>query len=118
MLPQVPPAQFNDWLATHATGSTPPVLLDVREPWEVAQANVRGDGQADQFELRCIPMGEIPSRLQELDPDRPIACLCHHGARSMNVAVYLLNNGFENVTNITGGIDAWSRERDASVPRY
>ena len=91
MLPQVPPAQLNDWLTQHSSGSDAlPLVLDVREPWEVAQASVRPEG----FELRCIPMGEIPSRLQELDPDHPTACLCHHGARSMHVAAFLMNNGF------------------------
>lgn len=114
MLYQVSPAHFDAWLARHADAATQPIVLDVREPWEVAQASVQAEG----FALRCIPMGEIPARLQELDPDQPVACLCHHGARSMNVAAFLANNGFEDVTNITGGIDAWSRERDPAVPRY
>ena len=115
MLTQVLPAQFRQWLATHAANGITPVVLDVREPWEVAQASIKpGEG----FELRCIPMHEIPARLQELDPDHPVACLCHHGARSMSVAAFLVNNGFEDVNNITGGIDAWSLSADPSVPRY
>ena len=115
MLTQVLPAQFTQWLAAHATNGITPVVLDVREPWEVAQASIKsGEG----FELRCIPMHEIPGRLQELDPDPPIACLCHHGARSMSVAAFLVNNGFDDVSNITGGIDAWSLSADPSVPRY
>ena len=63
-------------------------------------------------------MGQILSRFEELDPDRPTACLCHHGARSMSVANYLVRAGFESVANIAGGINAWSQERDPSVPTY
>ena len=112
MLSQVKPAELDAWLLSHADQS--PMVLDVREPWEVAEASVQPTG----FELVCIPMHEIPARLRELDPERSIACLCHHGARSMNVAVFLAQQGFDNLTNITGGIDAWSRERDSTVPRY
>src|SRR5574344_178947 len=88
MLTQVLPAQFQQWLASYAENGIKPVVLDVREPWEIAQASIQpGEG----FELRCIPMHDIPARLQELDPDHPIACLCHHGARSMSVAAFLVN---------------------------
>ncbi len=66
-----------------------------------------------------MPMGDIPSRAnQELDPDEPIVVICHAGVRSMNVTIWLRNNGFENVQSLRGGIDAWSREVDPSVPRY
>ena len=91
-----------------------PILLDVREPWEQQTASVRPDG----FELVAIPMNEIPARLGELDAQRPIACLCHHGARSQRVALYLAQNGFDLLANIAGGIDAWSAQLDAGVPRY
>ena len=115
MLTQVFPAQFQQWLATHAENGVKPVVLDVREPWEISLSSIQpGEG----FELVCIPMHEIPARLQELNLDHPIACLCHHGARSMSVAAFLVNNGFEDVYNITGGIDAWSLSADPSVPRY
>jgi rhodanese-related sulfurtransferase len=63
-------------------------------------------------------MNEIPQRLSELDPQRPVACLCHHGARSQRVAMFLASNGFDQVANIAGGIDAWTTEVDSSVPRY
>ena len=87
------------------------VLLDVREPWEYATAKIEGS--------KIIPMGEIPSRVfQELDPAAHIVAICHSGVRSMNVAVWLRNQGFENVQSLRGGIDAWSREVDAKVPRY
>jgi rhodanese-related sulfurtransferase len=63
-------------------------------------------------------MGEVPTRWQELDPSRPIACLCHHGMRSLQVARYLQQQGFAEVVNLQGGIDAWSGTVDATVPRY
>jgi rhodanese-related sulfurtransferase len=111
MIPQVRPSEFDAWLQAQ---STPPLLLDVREPWEVQVAGVRADG----FELVTIPMNEIPGRLGELPEDRPIACLCHHGMRSQNVAAFLARQGYTDVANIAGGIDAWSREKDPAVPRY
>lgn len=86
-----------------------PLIVDVREPWEVAAASLPGAVN--------IPMGEIPSRLAELDPDRETIVLCHHGIRSAQVAMYLARNGFERVINLSGGIDAWSAV-DPSVPRY
>lgn len=113
MIPEVSPAQWSDWLAT-ARAHGQPVLLDVREPLELETASVR---PAD-FALMTIPMGEVPARLAELDPAQPVACLCHHGGRSLRVATFLAQNGFEHVVNITGGIDAWSQQVDGSVPRY
>lgn len=88
-----------------------PKIIDVREPWEFATAHIEGSIP--------MPMGDIPSRAnQELDPDEPIVVICHAGVRSMNVTMWLRNNGFENVRSLRGGIDAWSREIDPSVPRY
>lgn len=115
MFDQVRPAMLDGWLEQFSGDGVKPLVLDVREPWECQIAHT---APHDKFELLCIPMGEIPSRLNELDPDRPVACLCHHGARSMSVASYLLRAGFEKVANITGGIDAWSEERDPQVPKY
>jgi len=86
-----------------------PLILDVREPWEIETASVAG--------TLNIPMGDIPSRLNELDPERETIVMCHHGVRSAQVAMYLARNGFERVLNLAGGIDAWS-EVDPSVPRY
>lgn len=112
MIAQIRPAELTDWLAAHAAER--PLVLDVREPWELRTAAVRADG----FELAAIPMNEIPARIAELDADRPVAVLCHHGGRSQRVAMYLAQQGFGAVANIAGGIDAWSAERDPSVPRY
>jgi rhodanese-related sulfurtransferase len=63
-------------------------------------------------------MREVPARLAELDPARPTACLCHHGMRSLQVANYLTQNGFTDVVNLQGGINAWSQDIDPSVPCY
>jgi rhodanese-related sulfurtransferase len=63
-------------------------------------------------------MGVVPVRLSELDPSQPIACLCHHGGRSMQVAQFLASRGFDHVANIAGGIHAWSAELDASIATY
>ena len=113
MMSHVRPAQWQQWLHTAPAGSVP-LVLDVREPWELQTASVTAQG----FELLHIPMGSIPQQLATLDADRPVACLCHHGVRSLRVAAFLQQQGFAQVTNITGGIDAWSRELDPSVPLY
>ena len=103
-----------DWLVSTAQNGTLPLVLDVREPWELQTASVAATG----FELLAIPMASIPNQLANLDPARPVACLCHHGVRSLRVAAYLAQQGFEHVSNITGGIDAWAHEFDSSVPLY
>ena len=88
-----------------------PVLLDVREPWEIATASIPGSIN--------IPMGDIPSRAHaELDPDSPIVVMCHHGVRSLSVTMWLRNQGFDHAQSLAGGIDQWSRTIDATVPRY
>lgn len=98
-----------------ATASSRPLLLDVREPWEFELASLRADG----LETLNVPMSQIVQRVAELDPSRPTVCLCHHGMRSAQVAAFLeQRHGFASVTNFTGGIDAWSTEVDARVPRY
>ena len=112
MIDHIRPAQLTDWLLLHEADR--PLVLDVREPWELQTASVAAHG----FELVAIPMGELPARLDELDPMRPTACLCHHGMRSLRVAGFLQQRGFDSVANITGGIDAWTRERDPAVPMY
>lgn len=87
------------------------VLLDVREPWEIATASI--DGTLN------IPMGELPARANnELDPDGEIVVMCHAGMRSLNVTAWLRNQGFERVQSMAGGIDRWTRVVDPSVPLY
>jgi rhodanese-related sulfurtransferase len=88
-----------------------PLLLDVREPWEYQTASVPNS--------LLMPMGEVASRAHtELDPDAPIVVMCHHGARSLNVALWLREQGFTHAQSLAGGIDAWSRIVDSGVPRY
>jgi len=97
-----------EWLAD--TSRAAPVLLDVREPWEIETAKIAGSVS--------IPMREIPARSEELDDDAEIVCVCHHGARSAQVAMFLESRGHSKVFNLQGGIDAWSRQVDPSVPTY
>ncbi|WP_036170550.1 rhodanese-like domain-containing protein [Massilia sp. 9096] len=87
-----------------------PLLLDVRENWEYETCHIAGSTQ--------IPMNLIPIRVTEIDDDREIVCVCHHGARSMQVAAFLERNGFSNITNLTGGIHAWAVQVDPSMPKY
>ena len=116
MITQVNPSNFADWRDA-ATATALPLVLDVREPWELQTASVKSDG----FTLLAIPMRDVPARLAELQQygtSQPIACLCHHGMRSLQVANFLLQSGFTEVVNVQGGIDAWSKQIDAHIPLY
>jgi len=86
------------------------VLVDVREPAEVAYCAIPGSVH--------IPLAEIPRRMGEIDQGRETVILCHVGGRSMQAALFLRSRGFDNVYNLAGGIDAWSQTVDPSVPRY
>lgn len=101
------PAEVAERLQSSAR---PVVLLDVREPDERAVARIEPSIH--------IPMNEVPARLREIPRDREVVVYCHHGSRSAMVAGYLEHAGFATVTNLTGGIDAWSTEVDPDVPRY
>jgi rhodanese-related sulfurtransferase len=87
-----------------------PLLLDVREAWELQLAQIP--------DVLHVPMNQLPARLGELDPAAPIIVMCHAGGRSLRVAHFLSSQGFTNVANLTGGIQAWSESVDATVPRY
>ena len=113
MIAQIQPAQLADWIQSQQ-GHGDVVVLDVREGWELQTASIR----AENFAFLHIPMSLVPARLSELDPQRPIACLCHHGGRSMQVAAFLAQQGFAHVANVAGGIHAWSTQVDPSVPQY
>ena len=91
-----------------------PLLLDVREAWEFAFASIRVDG----LRTLHVPMNEVPARLAELNATQPVVCICHHGMRSAQVVAFLEQQGFDAAYNLTGGIDAWSQQIDAGVPRY
>lgn len=87
-----------------------PVLLDVREPWEFQIGHID--------DSLSMPMNTVPERLSELDTDRPIVCICHHGVRSLDVGLFLERNGFSRVINLSGGVHAWATQVDAQMPTY
>ena len=87
-----------------------PLLLDIREAWEWQLARIDGSHH--------LPMGEIPTRVDELDKSHPTVVICHHGMRSLQVVAFLQRLGFSNLHNLQGGIDAWARDVDPAVPVY
>jgi rhodanese-related sulfurtransferase len=109
-----PEITLQAFAALRAAGLGPtdvPVLLDVREPWEFRTASLP--------DSLLMPMGDVTSRAHaELDPDAHIVVLCHHGQRSLSVAMWLRGQGFERAQSLAGGIDGWSRVIDPTVPRY
>ena len=86
------------------------VLVDVREEWEYSLAKLDGS--------ILIPLGALPQSLARLNRDSEIIAICHHGMRSSDATNFLLQQGFQNVKNLVGGIDAWSTQVDGTVPRY
>ncbi len=86
------------------------LLVDVREPWEYETCRIEG--------AKLIPMGTIPANLRALDVEEDVICYCHHGQRSLDVAVWLRRQGIEGAKSLAGGIDRWSRDVDPRVPRY
>jgi adenylyltransferase/sulfurtransferase len=86
------------------------LLVDVREPWEFEICRIEG--------AKLIPMGAIPANLQALDTGDEVICYCHHGMRSLDVAVWLRGQGVERAKSLAGGIERWSLEIDPRVPRY
>ena len=87
-----------------------PLVIDVRESWELQLARIPG--------VVHVPMAEVPARLAEFSRDAETIVMCHAGGRSMRVAQYLVHQGFTNVANLAGGIAAWSQSVDATVPHY
>lgn len=85
-------------------------LLDVREPWEHSLAKIEG--------CVLIPLGTLPQSMEQVDQSAEIIAYCHHGMRSADATGFLLQQGYPNVKNLIGGIDAWSLQVDPSVPRY
>jgi rhodanese-related sulfurtransferase len=109
--PNFPPEITPEAFSQLRSAADSPVLLDVREPWEYELAHLPNS--------LLMPMGDVPSRAYtELDPDSHIVVLCHHGQRSLSVAMWLRNQGFDSAQSLAGGIDAWSRSIDPRVPRY
>lgn len=106
MVREVSPAEFQAQYA----GRPQTLLLDVREAWELAIAQLAGAVH--------IPMGEVPGRLAELGQDRDVVVLCRSGARSLTVARFLEGRGYPSVANLAGGILAWQRDVDPSLATY
>lgn len=108
----ISPLQLADWLDDAAQPA--PLLLDVREAWEFDTCHIDG--------ARLLPMQSIPQQLaqltQELGSQQPVVCICHHGARSLQVAAFLEQNGFSHITNLTGGIHAWAQQVDSGMATY
>jgi rhodanese-related sulfurtransferase len=106
MVPEITPVELAEQLRSPA----PPLLIDVREPFEYDYCRIEG--------AQLKPMGGIMTWLNELDKEAAIVFQCHTGVRSMQVAQYLQRLGFKRVFNLRGGIDAWSVQVDPTVPRY
>ena len=105
---QIRARQLADWLSDDSRSK--PVLLDVREPWEFELCHLPGS--------QLIPMHLIPHRLSELNPEDEHVIVCHHGGRSMQVAMFLERQGFRALHNLMGGVDAWAGEVDPNLRRY
>jgi rhodanese-related sulfurtransferase len=107
MIKNMTPREFVD----RRSGGAEMTLVDVREDWETTLAPVPAD-------LVHIPMGQIEDRMGELDPQQEIVVICRSGGRSLEVAHFLVSQGFGSVYNLVGGILAWSRELDPRIPQY
>ncbi len=105
---QLTPTELAAWLAD--SGRADPVLLDVREAWELQICQIEGS--------RAMPMGSVPARFQELDPDAEMVVICHHGGRSAQVCMFLERQGFRNVINLAGGVAGWARQVDPNMAQY
>jgi len=88
----------------------PHLVVDVREPWEHQICAVPG--------ALLVPMGVLAETLAELPRDRPLALLCHHGVRSLNAAVWLRGQGFDQAVSVKGGIDAYAARIAPGLARY
>lgn len=96
------------WLADSQRAQ--PLLLDVRESGEFALCHIPGSS--------LMAMNTVPARINELEEEAEIVCICHHGGRSMQVASFLERNGFGQVSNLTGGVHAWALQVDPAMPTY
>jgi rhodanese-related sulfurtransferase len=108
LIPQLRPAELAAWRVDPAR--TPPVLVDVREPWEFDLCRIDGS--------LLLPMGDLGARVAELPRDRPLVMVCHHGNRSYYAAAMLAHAGFPDVHNLQGGVEAWATDVDPEMRRY
>ncbi|PLX73841.1 MAG: sulfurtransferase [Azoarcus sp.] len=104
----ISPLELAEWLNDPQQPS--PLLLDVREPWEFELCHIEGS--------QAMPMNSVPARSQELDREREIVVICHHGGRSAQVAMFLERQGFGKVINLAGGVSEWASRVDPKMPQY
>ena len=105
---QIRPTELAEWLADE--NRKEPVLLDVREAWEYQLCHIQGS--------QHMPMGTVPARLEEIERDRDVVVICHHGGRSAQVGIFLEREGFANVINLSGGVAGWAASVDPTMPQY
>ena len=108
MIADVEPAELLAW--RNDEGRAPPLVLDVREPWELAQCRIE--------DSLAVPLGALPAAIGTLPRDRDIVVVCHHGVRSHHAAAWLARAGFDRVHNLRGGIAAWAAQVDLAMKRY
>ncbi len=104
---QMTPTELHTYLQE---ATIPPLLIDVREPWEYALCRIA--------DTQLIPMGQVATVSAAFDKEQEIVLICHHGIRSRQVARFLEQRGFSNVINLSGGINAWAREVDPTMQVY
>lgn len=92
------------------TDREPPLLLDVRQPWEFDICRIENSV--------LIPMAQIPAKMHDLETGREIVVICHHGIRSRSVGRYLEQAGFSNIINLSGGVEQWAQTVDKQMPTY
>ena len=114
--------QLHDYLGSLAVTDSAPLLLDVREQWEFDYCHIEGSV--------LIPMGELPAELDsfdtemdagidaDLDHEREIIMICHHGIRSRQMGYYMEQAGFSSITNLDGGVEQWAKDIDKTMKRY
>jgi len=105
---QLPANQLAGWLSDQSRPG--PRLIDVREPWEFDICRIQGS--------ESMPMSRLAQHLGSIDASRPVVCICHHGVRSLQVALLLEQRGLRDVYNLVGGVAAWAREIDRTMPTY
>jgi len=100
--------ELSEWLAD--SRRAPPLLLDVRQPWEFELCRIGGS--------ELSPLGALGARLPSIEADQPVVCICHHGSRSFQAGLALERYGCSDVYNLAGGVDAWARQVDPSMATY
>jgi len=108
LIPQLEPTELARW--RDDASREPPVLVDVREPWEFDVCRIEGS--------MLVPLGELPRRVEGLPRGRALVMVCHTGRRSQNAAMFLVQSGFDDVQNLRGGVEGWAVEVDPSMKRY